>query len=117
MADNLPNHLRAYRRRDGLTQGQLSFLLGAYDAATVSRYERYVRQPDLETALACQAIFDVPAEEIFPGVHASVEARVRKRASLLLDRLAAEPATPDAPRIKARLTAIAGGEESRFSNV
>lgn len=100
MAEPLPNHLRAYRRRDGLTQKQLIQLLGRSDAKTVSRYERYARIPDLETALACQVIFGVPAEQLFPGLYAAAEARVHKRARLLLRRLERQPsARPDDPAV------------------
>jgi transcriptional regulator with XRE-family HTH domain len=107
MANQLPNHLRAYRRRDGLTQDQLSYLLGGSDATTVSRYERFARKPNLETALACQAIFGVPAHELFPGVYGEAKARVRARARELLARPAGDPRSSISKRTMARLAAAA----------
>jgi transcriptional regulator with XRE-family HTH domain len=108
MANHLPNHLRAYRRRDGLTQGQLSYLLGGSDATTVSRYERFARKPNLETALACQAIFGVPAHELFPGVYGEAKARVAARARKLLGRLAKDRSGPISKRTMTQLVAVAG---------
>lgn len=87
----LPNacYLRAHRRRLGLTQRELATLLGFSHEWNVCRYEQDIRTPDLEIACACQVIFDVPVGELFPGIYASVEDRVIKRAEELVASLKA----------------------------
>jgi hypothetical protein len=62
----------------------MAFLLGCHSGTKISRFERLARHPNLETALACQVVFGVPAHKIFPGVFAEVEKIVIGRARLLL---------------------------------
>lgn len=81
------NYLRAHRKRTGLTQDELALLLGCKSGTKVSRYERLTREPNLETAFACQAIFGVPAHELFPGIYQNVEQIIKKRAELLKEKL------------------------------
>ena len=81
------SYLRTYRKRGGLTQDEMAFLLGCQSGAKISRFERLARQPNLETALACQVLFGVPAHELFPGVFAEVEKTVTERARQLMARL------------------------------
>ena len=63
----LENYLRKYRRRAGLTQDELAFLLGCKSGAKVSRYERFARTPNLQTALAYEVVFGAPARELLAG--------------------------------------------------
>src|SRR5258708_38807061 len=51
-APHLHNYLRAHRKRLGLSQDEVAYLLGAESGAKVCRYERLVRGASLETALA-----------------------------------------------------------------
>jgi hypothetical protein len=46
------NYLRSNRKRLALSQDEVAFLLGALSGTKVCRYERFVRTPSLETALA-----------------------------------------------------------------
>lgn len=64
----LPNHLRSYRKRLGLSQAEIAYLLGCKSAAKVSRYERFQRIPGLVTALRYEAVFGVPANVLFAGL-------------------------------------------------
>ena len=84
------SYLRTHRKRGGLTQNEMAFLLGCQSGTKISRFERLARRPNLRTALACQVIFGIPAHELFPGVFAEVEKHVSERARLLLDRLRAD---------------------------
>ena len=68
MAHRLPNYLRTHRKRAGLSQDEVAFLLGCRSGAKVSRYERLARRLSLETAFAYEALFGVPARELFAGV-------------------------------------------------
>lgn len=79
----LPNYLRAHRKRMGLTQKDVAFVLGYISGTKISRHERYLREPCLRTALAYAALFQVPARELFAGIHEQVAAEVEKRARLL----------------------------------
>lgn len=79
----LPNYLRMYRKRAGLTQAEVARLLGNHDGANVSRYERYKRNPNLETALAFCAIFGEPITELLGGNYDNVARHVRQRARRL----------------------------------
>lgn len=86
------NYLRMHRRRAGLTQGDVAYLLGAHSGSKVSRYERRGRRPSLETAIALEVIFDAPVSDLFDGVREEVEHDIKKRARRLLRRLAKQQA-------------------------
>src|ERR1039458_10278598 len=74
------NYLRSNRKRLALSQGEVAFLLGTQSGAKVCRYERFVREPSLETALAFEAIFQRSVSELFPGLYQKVEQEVAARA-------------------------------------
>ena len=86
----LPNYLRAQRRKSGLSQNEVAFLLGRTNGAQVSRYEKRRRLPSVETALACELIFGVPIAELFAGVRDSIGKDVEKRRRELSSRLLAK---------------------------
>jgi transcriptional regulator with XRE-family HTH domain len=93
MTHRLNNYLRTYRKRAGLSQDEVAFLLGGRDGTKVSRHERFVRRPKLETVLGYQAIYRVPAEDLFAGLHEKVEREILRRGRTLLRQLAR--AAPD----------------------
>lgn len=76
----LQNYMRTHRKRAGLSQDEAAFLLGLSGGDKVSRYERRSRLPSLETVLAAEAVFGVPASELFAGLFEEVEEETRKRA-------------------------------------
>jgi transcriptional regulator with XRE-family HTH domain len=82
----LPNYLRANRKRLALSQDEVAFLLGAQSGAKVCRYERFVREPSLETALAFEAIFKRSVSELFGGLYQKVEREVAERVKILNQR-------------------------------
>ena len=84
---HLPNYLRAHRKRLGLSQDEIAYLLGAESGAKVSRYERFVRGASFETALACEAVFQRSASQLFAGLYQKIEKEVAARAKTLIDRL------------------------------
>lgn len=90
MASRIQSYLRTYRKRNGFTQDEMAFLFGGQSGTRVSRFERLARKPNLETALACQAIFGVLAQDIFSGTHAEVEKAIVDRARALARRLQKE---------------------------
>src|SRR5207247_5587532 len=82
----LPNYLKANRKRLALSQDELAFLLGAQSGTKVCRYERFDREPSLETALAYEAIFKTSTSELFGGLYQKVEREVAERAKILAAR-------------------------------
>ena len=87
MAHRLPNYLRTHRKRAGLSQEEVAFLLGCQDGHKASRYELRKRKPNLETVLAYELIFGAPARELFAGVFEDVAVAMRKRADILASKL------------------------------
>src|ERR1035438_3366604 len=83
----LPNYLRSNRKRLALSQEEVAFLLGSQSGAKVSRYEQFAREPSLETALACEMIFQRSASELFGGLYQKVETEVAERATTLARRM------------------------------
>src|SRR5947208_11233269 len=75
----LDNYLRTYRKRSGLTQSEVAFLLGCKTSAQVSRYEKQHHLPPLRTALACGTIFRVHLPELFAGIQESVDQEIAER--------------------------------------
>lgn len=92
----LDNYLRAYRKRSGLSQDEVAYLLGSETGSKVSRYEHY-RRPSLDTALSYEVIFrlfDIPTRQLFAGRYQKVERLIRKRAARLQERIQARPKVP-----------------------
>lgn len=91
MSQKLPNYLRTHRKHAGLSQDEVAFLLGCQmgcqSGTKVSRYERFNRNPSLETAFAYEAVFGVPCRELFAGIFQKVEEKTKKQAQLLSQRL------------------------------
>jgi len=84
MAQRLTNYLLTYRKRAGLTQGEMAFLLGTTSGTRVSRYERFGREPGLQTALAYEIICTTTQQDLFAGLYERIEDGVRQRASALV---------------------------------
>ena len=106
-SSQLPNYLLASRKRLGLSQREVAFLLGGGNEAQVCRYERFVRVPSLETALACEAIFQKPARELFAGLYRKIETDVADRAATLSRQTAGGKSNSRSVHRRQRLTAIA----------
>ena len=83
-SSQLPNYLRTHRKRLGLSQDDVAFLLGAVSGAKASRYERFAREPGFRTALACEAVFQRPIRELFAGLYEQIEREVAERAKKLV---------------------------------
>jgi DNA-binding XRE family transcriptional regulator len=86
----LDNYLRTYRKHSGLSQDEIAYILGARDGTQISRHEHFCRIPNLETALAYEAIYGIPVRELFAGVYERVERAAARRAWHLSKRIGAE---------------------------
>jgi transcriptional regulator with XRE-family HTH domain len=80
-----PNYLKSNRKRLGLSQGDVAFLLGMQQGGQVCRHERFTRAPSLEVALAYEAILQRSACELFNGLYQQVEQQVAVRAKALIE--------------------------------
>lgn len=104
--NSLPHYLRTFRRRSGLTQRQLAWLLGCRAGSKVSRYERFARSPGLETVFAYEIIFRTSARELFAGRFEAAALATFKRVKTLLVRLRRQTPTPTRKAQLATLEAI-----------
>lgn len=94
----LPNYLRSHRKRAGLTQDEMAFLLGRTNGKKVSRYECNQRRPRLETVLAYEILFRTPARDLFPGVFHQIQQETMTRTTTLARRLGKRHPNPSTSR-------------------
>ena len=97
--DRLTSYLRTYRRRTGLSQSEVAFLICAIRnpstptrekrgrGTTVSRHECGDQLPLLEAAIGYEIVFGVPLREIYAGFYQEIHALIRVRAADLVDVL------------------------------
>jgi transcriptional regulator with XRE-family HTH domain len=90
----VPNYLKMYRKRSGLSQRELASLLGCAHGSKVSRYERGERVPSLRALFAYEVVFSVRVRDLFPGTYGEVRDEVRKRARRLMRELDRQKFTP-----------------------
>ena len=86
-ARKLDNYLRTHRKRSGLAQHEISFILGTRCGTKISRYERWVRQPRLDTAFQLATLFGCRVEDLFGGLYEQARRQTEKRLRLLFDEL------------------------------
>ena len=98
----LENYLRTYRKRSGLSQREVAFLVGCRNGAQVSRYEKRRRLPPLRTALACEAAFGVPVSVLFAGLREVAGQAVGERLLALKSKLETTPAQGRDARLAAQ---------------
>ena len=108
--DKLDNYLRTHRKKLGLTQRDVAFLLGCHSGAKVSRYERLQRIPSLNAIFAYEVIFQKPARELFAGIYDRAERETLRKVRQLRSRLKRRQESPVLARKIANLRAIVEGE-------
>ena len=112
MAKRLHNYLLTHRKRFGLTQAEVAYLLGCRHKTKVSDYEQHARRPVLETALAYELVFGTPIRELFAGISDEVEIVTHRRARALARKLSAATQTPRIVRKLELLSQITSGSGS-----
>jgi DNA-binding XRE family transcriptional regulator len=109
------NYLRTHRRRCQLTQDELAFIFGYSDQSIIARLERDERTVTLSVAHACELLFGVEPNEIFPGFFVVMEEGVVRRMHELAERLRKAEATNRTARklevISGALSRIAAHQE------
>jgi len=119
MADRLANYVRAQRKKAGLSQRDLAFILGYGKAGAVSRHELSRSLPPLIMALAYEVIFQTPIAELFPGLHETVESAIENEIAEFESRLLKEKnkkPTRSSRQIDRKLEWLAERRHSRTSN-
>jgi transcriptional regulator with XRE-family HTH domain len=112
----LPNYLRTYRKRSYLSQDEVAYLLGCKNGSKISRYERFSRKPTLETVFKCEALFGIPARQLFAGIFDRVEKDVLRRARLLARKITTANPDPITDRKLSALRVISGPENRPSKN-
>ena len=113
----LPNYLRANRKRLALVQEEVAFLLGAETGESVCRHERFAREPSLAVALAYEAIYQRPVRELFAGLYQTIEKEVATLAKTLNERTSLKKATRQNARKIQTLRDIPARLSSKAQNV
>lgn len=85
----LTNYLRSHRKRSGLSQSEVAFLLGGGSGSKISAYERNAREPSLCALLAFELLYEAPLKELFAGLHERVRQELARRTRLLGQRWSA----------------------------
>jgi transcriptional regulator with XRE-family HTH domain len=85
--DRLISYLRAHRKRSGLTQKELAFLVGIKSGTQLSRFERFKREPTAEMLIAFMIIFNKTPGELFPHSHDRILKLVQERTQQLHENL------------------------------
>jgi transcriptional regulator with XRE-family HTH domain len=106
-------YLRSYRRRWGLSQKELAYLLGSKSDAVISRIEKKLRPPSLRVMIGCFIIFGTSAVELFPGISKGVEVDVMARVWELYERIQGSPSRRTKTKIDLLEDAIARAEERK----
>jgi hypothetical protein len=85
------SYLRPLRRRWGLTQKELGFLIGAKNGGIISRVEGLKQLPNAAATLAIALIFDTSPSTLFPTFIATIREGVHRRATDLYEKLQGNP--------------------------
>jgi len=72
------NRLWLARKHRGLGQKQVAYLLGK-TVDEISRYERGIRVPSLETVLGLELIYGIPARMLFKDIYEQLQAEISAR--------------------------------------
>ena len=91
MDHRIKTYLRPLRRRWGITQKELAFLIGAKTGPAISRIEGGTRTPSRVTAFACALVFGATLPELFPEFSSEIREDVRRRANELYEELQGNP--------------------------
>lgn len=73
------NRLWLARKRRGLGQKQVAYLLGHKTPDLVSRYEKGVKLPNLQTALMLEVIYGIPVRLLFKEHFESLQIKVHEK--------------------------------------
>ena len=76
--------MRVLRRRLGLTQRELAYVIGYKSDSHISHIENGSRTPQLAEVLMIELVFGVPAVTIFPQIRLAVGTKVSHRVKRIM---------------------------------
>lgn len=117
MSSSIESYLRTHRKRSGLRQDDIAFLLGLNGGYEVSRYEQLDRVPPLKSVFGMQVLFNALPHELYPGLYARVEKMTRQRIRALAATLECLPSDANAPFRKSFLMEIISRDGSRHTRL
>lgn len=79
----LPNYLKTYRKRSGLSQREVGILLGYKERGQTPRHEQFNTLPPLKIALAYAVLYRTPVSALFRGMHDTLETTIEKRLAVM----------------------------------
>jgi transcriptional regulator with XRE-family HTH domain len=79
----IPNSLRLYRRKNGLSQKDIARLLGYKSSTTVSSYEQGAKSPQLVNLLKLEIINRVPVAYLYWDCYRTLRQEIRRKEELL----------------------------------
>jgi transcriptional regulator with XRE-family HTH domain len=88
---SLDNYIEMHRKRAGLSQAELSYLISLEKGSSISRYEQGLRFPNLESLLALEVVLGQPVSELYAGIKERMEEEVAEKARHLLGTLGDAP--------------------------
>lgn len=103
-------YLRVYRRRAGLSQEDVAYLLGIQARTGVSRHELADSIPVLEVLLAYEAIYGACTGDLYKGLRQQVVQDTTLRAQGLIKRLQLRPQSKERDRKIAFLARVVSGD-------
>ena len=83
----IPNNLWTYRKKNGLSQKQVAFLLGHKTASQLSRYEKGIKLPGLINTLKLEIIYRTPVSFIFYEHYQRLKNEIRSKEDGLRKKL------------------------------
>ena len=86
----IPNSLRLYRRKNGLSQKDIARLLGHKSSTAVSSYEQGTKSPHLLNLLKLEIINRVPVAYLYWDCYRTLRQEIRRKEELLRNHKAAE---------------------------
>lgn len=81
LEEHLPNYIRIQRRRSGLSQRELSALLG-FRIESLARHELFHTLPALDMAIRYEVVFRVPVSELFAGLREEIATDIEAKLAL-----------------------------------
>ena len=85
----LPTYLRTYRKRAGLTQAEVAYVVGI-NRSDLWQYETSRSEPSLRVLLALQVLYRIPIRKLFAGLFLQCRGTTLRRLRLLQSQLVAD---------------------------
>ena len=93
------NYIYALRRKIGLSQEELAFLMDD-QPQRIQSYEQQANLPQLHRALALELVLDEPMQSIFAGIAKKMRMQVAARARALLQGMSDKPSPSNAQKLE-----------------